>query len=521
MDKAHELCVSRISSTAIAKKPDLRRISSVIRAIDGFPKLTGRFGFRLFFPAFATVAMSSSKDHPPSAQLHHRGKVRVAEGISLTGPQIKALKLLADGRRVRLPKARRPATSTTTKGNRGEYRCIVLDDKDKPVLRTNGQPKTLRKWTINVLIEASLAAMTRTEEADGDIGGTVIITDRGREVYKSYRASKVAREFPEMPPEDKIEEILPATDNGLRVLANKLLLDVKYLQEYERLLQDRRQAIFYGPPGTGKTYVARELARHWAGDDGTVQIVQFHPSYAYEDFVEGYRPKLRDGKPVFALVNGPLKRIARRARENPGATHVLIIDEINRGNIAKVFGELYFLLEYREEKIFLQYRSKTPFDLPKNLWIIGTMNTADRSIALMDAALRRRFYFVPFFPDKQPVEGILKRLLQREQPGFEWVAKVVDLANDMLGKENRHAAIGPSHFLKKVGKKELTSEWVETIWEYSILPYIEEQFFGDEEQSKRFELKRLRKAVDGHENDETGSDGRTASADGVPDDAGG
>ncbi|MBK6856685.1 MAG: AAA family ATPase [Microthrixaceae bacterium] len=97
--------------------------------------------------------------------------------------------------------------------------------------------------------------------------------------------------------------------------------------------------------------------------------------------------------------------------ESPQGTHVLIIDEINRSNLAKVLGELYFLLEYRKEEITLQY-ADAPFRLPENLWVIGTMNTADRSIAIVDGALRRRFYFVPFFPDEPPVEGLLRRWLE-------------------------------------------------------------------------------------------------------------
>ena len=146
--------------------------------------------------------------------------------------------------------------------------------------------------------------------------------------------------------------------------------------------------------------------------DDAVKIVQFHPSYAYEDFVEGYRPHLHNGgQPGFRLVEGPLKRLALRASENPDVVHVLLIDEINRGNIAKVFGELYYLLEYRDEAIDLQYGGGQGFSLPKNLWLIGTMNTADRSIALIDAALRRRFYFVPFFPDQPPIRGLLRRWL--------------------------------------------------------------------------------------------------------------
>jgi 5-methylcytosine-specific restriction enzyme B len=152
-------------------------------------------------------------------------------------------------------------------------------------------------------------------------------------------------------------------------LADQMLLDPNYLRNVQRPLEDKRQVIFYGPPGTGKTYVARELAMFFAGDPnsddeaGSHRLVQFHPSYAYEDFVEGYRPT-QEG--TFALRSGPLKRIAEAAASEPGSIHVLVIDEINRGNVAKVYGELYFLLEYRDEAIELQH-SETPFRLPGNL----------------------------------------------------------------------------------------------------------------------------------------------------------
>ena len=123
-----------------------------------------------------------------------------------------------------------------------------------------------------------------------------------------------------------------------------------------------------------------------------------------------------------------------------------MIDEINRGNLAKVFGELYFLLEYRDSEMDLQY-SDEPFSLPGNLYIIGTMNTADRSIALVDLALRRRFYFVEFHPDDDPVKSVLRNWLLDKAPDMEWVADVIERANDHL-REDRHAAIGPSYFMK-------------------------------------------------------------------------
>ena len=153
-------------------------------------------------------------------------------------------------------------------------------------------------------------------------------------------------------------------DPDLPALAEEVFLPVDYLEGIDTLLKDKKQVIFQGPPGTGKTYVAQKLANHLAGSEARVTLVQFHPSYAYEDFVQGFRPALvGDGQAGFELRDGPLLRAAERARQEPDADHFLVIDEINRGNIAKVFGELYFLLEYRDEAMSLQYSDK-PFSLP-------------------------------------------------------------------------------------------------------------------------------------------------------------
>ena len=232
---------------------------------------------------------------------------------------------------------------------------------------------------------------------------------------------------------------------SLEELAGELLFDTGSLQVIEKLLNDKRQVIFQGPPGTGKTFAARRIAACLAGSAERVRLVQFHPSYAYEDFVQGYRPTLRDGQARFELRNGPLLDMAERAREEPDR-HFLVIDEINRGNLAKVLGELYFLLEYREEEMRLQY-SDEPFSLPENLFIIGTMNTADQSIARVDLALRRRFHFVEFHPKQPPVEGLLRRWLSKHARGMERVADLVNRANERL--QDQQGAIGPSYFMRK------------------------------------------------------------------------
>ena len=278
----------------------------------------------------------------------------------------------------------------------------------------------------------------------------------------------------------------------LTELAAELLIDdVDFLEDIVELLQDKGQVILYGPPGTGKTYLARELAKELAADDSCRALVQFHPSTSYEDFFEGYRPAGtgNDGNVRYELTPGPLARMAEQASEAPKKQHVMIIDEINRGNLPRVLGELLFLLEYRKESVQTLYRSEEPFELPKNLWFIGTMNTADRSIALVDAALRRRFHFVPFFPDSGPMAGLLGRWLKAQQPPEPaWVGELVEAVNDELKQElgGSHLLLGPSHFMKEYGSSLDAQRRLRRIWEYNIEPFIEDQFFGDPQQIDRF-----------------------------------
>ena len=278
----------------------------------------------------------------------------------------------------------------------------------------------------------------------------------------------------------------PEPTSDLQTLADELLLDIEHLREIEKLLEDKRQVIFQGPPGTGKTYVARKLANCLSGSKERVRLVQFHPSYAYEDFVQGYRPALVGGQPGFKLRNGPLLEAAERARAEPEAKHFLVIDEINRGNLSKVFGELYFLLEYRDEEMRLLYADE-PFSLPDNLYIIGTMNTADRSIALVDLALRRRFHFVEFHPNTPPVQGLLRSWLAKKAPAMSWVADIVDRANEKL--DDQQAAIGPSYFMKDG----LGEEMLRLIWRHNVRPYIEEHLYGEHDRLDEFDLDTLRR----------------------------
>ncbi len=280
-------------------------------------------------------------------------------------------------------------------------------------------------------------------------------------------------------------------DVRLDSLAKKLLVDRGFLDEIVDLLKDKdkHQVIFYGPPGTGKTYLAKELASALAPDSGRRSLVQFHPSMSYEDFFEGYRPKVVNGQMIYELTPGPLLRLANRAASAPEQHHVMVIDEINRANLPMVLGELLFLLEYRNEEILPQYQPGKSFRLPENLWFIGTMNTADRSIALVDAALRRRFHFVPFFPNYGPMKGLLEKWLKAKEERA-WVGQMVAKVNDELAKAlgGDHLQLGASHFMKEGISSDST---LERVWKYTIMPFIEEQFFDKPEQIHRFRLKQV------------------------------
>ena len=276
--------------------------------------------------------------------------------------------------------------------------------------------------------------------------------------------SLIESEATEMPPPVVEPVVLP---NATSELADNLHVSQAWLQECIDLLNDRPQLIFYGPPGTGKTYIAQALAKHVAGD--RVRLVQFHPSYAYEDFFEGYRPTSNGG---FDLKPGPMRKIVDQAVENPRDAFVLIVDEINRGNLAKVFGELYFLLEYRDHNVELLYADED-FSLPKNVFIIGTMNTADRSIALVDAAMRRRFAFLPLHPSEEPTRDILRSWLAKNS----FSSRVADLLDELNRRiQDPDFKIGPSYFMRAAVHDE---GGLDRTWRTSILPLLEEHHFGE------------------------------------------
>ena len=256
------------------------------------------------------------------------------------------------------------------------------------------------------------------------------------------------------------------------------------LERWVRVIERKRQAILHGAPGTGKTYIAEQLAKHLIGGGyGFKELVQFHPAYAYEDFIQGIRPQSQDGDLKYPLVPGRFLEFCKKAKYREGLC-VLIIDEINRANLAQVFGELMYLLEYRDKKIRLAGSAEL-FGIPENVRIIGTMNTADRSIALVDHALRRRFAFIEIRPNYD----VLRRYHQLNTD------VLIDGLIEMLKRLNKAIAdknyeIGISFFLT-----ENLAEEIEDIWQMEIEPYLEEYFYDQLDKVDEFRWDNIKQQV--------------------------
>ncbi len=269
----------------------------------------------------------------------------------------------------------------------------------------------------------------------------------------------------------------------------KFLSEVYMTQErYEtlvHLLDNKMNVILQGAPGVGKTFTAKRLAYSIMGekDDSRIEFVQFHQNYSYEDFIMGYKPA-DDG---FELKNGIFYRFCQKASSYPDKKFFFIIDEINRGNISKILGELMMLIEkdYRGTSAILAYNG-LPFSVPKNLYIIGMMNTADRSLAMIDYALRRRFSFFDV------VAGFNSKGFKEYQKAFnnetfsELIDRVVELNKEITSDDALGAGfcIGHSYFC---GMKECTEERLREIVEYDIIPMLNEYWFDDKAKRQRWE----------------------------------
>lgn len=258
-------------------------------------------------------------------------------------------------------------------------------------------------------------------------------------------------------------------------------------ERYETLvnvLRNKKNIILQGAPGVGKTFAARRLAWSMMGekDDSRIEFVQFHQNYSYEDFMMGYKP-VEDG---FELKYGIFYRFCQKAANQPDKEFFFIIDEINRGNMSKIFGELLMLIEkdYRGTKMTLAYNG-LPFSVPKNLYIIGMMNTADRSLAMIDYALRRRFSFFEIEPGFDSQGFISYQNGLNSETLDELISKVKELNRKIVADKSlgRGFCIGHSYFC---GRDVCTDEWLHSVVDYDILPMLSEYWFDDENEFQRW-----------------------------------
>ena len=258
------------------------------------------------------------------------------------------------------------------------------------------------------------------------------------------------------------------------------------LTDLENLLKNKKNIILQGAPGVGKTFCARRLAYEMMGekDESRVSLVQFHQNYSYEDFILGYKPSGSD----FELQRGIFYKFCISAANNPDKPYFFIIDEINRGNLSKIFGELLMLIEkdYRGEKLTLAYKDEK-FFVPKNIYIIGMMNTADRSLAMIDYALRRRFSFYDMRPGFQS-EGFKKYQAGLANPRFDRLIEKVEELNRAIAKDESLGSgfeLGHSYFCGQ--KNGVDDAWLHQVINYDIVPMLQEYWFDNRSEVKKWE----------------------------------
>ena len=382
---------------------------------------------------------------------------------------------------------------------------LLFPDEFEPIVSSSGKRRIATKLHQGdrfetadlVTVDRALLAIRRRLENEYPGEEVHFYLSPIKELWQSATATREPRENPRTVSEQTAEEY--GEDRNDRYTPTQahqnLFIPLDHFNRLLTSIRSRKNLILQGPPGTGKTFIARRIAWCLIGrkDSDPVEMVQFHQSYAYEDFVEGFRPTKTGG---FELKEGVFHRFCERARLNPDTPHVFIIDEINRGNLSRIFGELLMLIERdkrsEDYSVALTYSDKR-FHVPENVFILGMMNTADRSLALVDYALRRRFAFETL----EPAYGraAFKKHLTDKGADPKLVARIskrMAKLNETIRDDNELGCgfeIGHSYFVPDDGD-EPSEDWYKHVVDTQIAPLLREYWF-DSPQDVEKEVARL------------------------------
>ncbi|MBR1477192.1 MAG: AAA family ATPase [Lachnospiraceae bacterium] len=374
----------------------------------------------------------------------------------------------------------------------------ALSEEELSVTHKSGTPKIYNDidWARNYL---SYEGIIEKDSPSGvwelsALGQKIVISDdlAGKIIAKWNRINLAKRENKAIPVIDlePLYEYITVKEVRLPVYTKDNFLGEVYMapENYDTLralLLKKKNLILQGAPGVGKTFAAKRLAYSIMGceDESRIEFIQFHQNYSYEDFIMGYKPS----GDTFELEPGVFYDFCRKAAEDKDRQYFFIIDEINRGNMSKIFGELLMLIEadYRGKEAKLAYNKK-PFSVPNNLYLIGMMNTADRSLAMIDYALRRRFSFYTMEPGFSS-KGFQSYMKAFENDTFDTLIDRIRDLNMEITKDSALGSgfcIGHSYFC---GQTEISDEWMQSVVEYDIIPMLQEYWFDDDAKLQKWQ----------------------------------